>query len=117
VESNNDIVALEEQEVEAVRRILLALTDSFRSRASEFHHTVSAATELDVLQARARFSTLVDGVEPRLTTDGAFELQAARHPLLIPQVIARLSEARLSTGSGRATEESLGVSQPNHERH
>ena len=32
VEINNDIVALEEQEAEEVRRILLALTDAFRSR-------------------------------------------------------------------------------------
>ena len=42
--------------------------------------TIDAATELDVLQARARFSDSVDGVEPALS-DGAFELQAARHPL------------------------------------
>jgi DNA mismatch repair protein MutS2 len=117
VEINNDIVALEEQEVEAVRRVLLALTDSFRSRAGDFQHTASAATELDVLQARARFSALVDGVEPRLSTDGAFELQAARHPLLMPQVIARLGEARPSTGSGHADEESPVVSSSNHERH
>ena len=48
--------------------------------------TVEAATELDVLQARARFSGLVDGVEPRLTNDGSFELLAARHPLLMPAV-------------------------------
>src|SRR5580765_6133078 len=32
VEINNDIVALEEQEAEEVRRILLALTDAFRAR-------------------------------------------------------------------------------------
>ena len=35
-----------------------------------------------MLQARARFSRSIDGVEPALSTDGAFELQAARHPLL-----------------------------------
>ena len=34
VEINNDIVALEEQEAEEVRRILLALTDAFRARAA-----------------------------------------------------------------------------------
>src|SRR4029077_6571945 len=33
-----------------------------------------------------RFSELIDGVEPRLTTDGSFELLAARHPLLMPAV-------------------------------
>src|SRR5213075_1077488 len=33
-------------------------------------------------QARARFSGSIDGVEPARSSDGAFELQAARHPLL-----------------------------------
>ena len=82
VEINNDIVALEEQEAEEVRRILLALTDAFRGRPLDVQRTIEAATELDVLQARARFSDSVDGIEPALSSDGAFELQAARHPLL-----------------------------------
>jgi DNA mismatch repair protein MutS2 len=82
VEINNDIVALEEQESEEVRRILLALTDAFRARAGDLQKTIDAATELDVLQGRARFSDSIDGIEPALSTDGAFELQAARHPLL-----------------------------------
>ena len=82
VEINNDIVALEEQETEEVRRILLALSNTFRVRAADLARTIEVATELDVLQARARFSQSVDGVEPALSTDGAFELQAARHPLL-----------------------------------
>ena len=86
VEINNDIVALEQQETEEVRRILLALADALRRRAGDVHRTVAAATELDVLQARARFSTLVDGVQPALASDGRLELRAARHPLLIPAV-------------------------------
>jgi DNA mismatch repair protein MutS2 len=82
VEINNDLVALEEQEAEEVRRILLALTNAFRSRAGDLHRTIEAATELDARQARARFSQSIDASEPRLSVDGAFELQAARHPLL-----------------------------------
>jgi DNA mismatch repair protein MutS2 len=82
VEINNDIVALEQQEQQEVYRILLALTDAFRARAGDLQRTIEAATALDVLQARARFSQSVDGIEPALTADGAFELQAARHPLL-----------------------------------
>ena len=35
VEINNDIVALEQQEAEEVRRILLALADAFRRRAGD----------------------------------------------------------------------------------
>ena len=82
VEINNDIVALEEQEAEEIRKILLALTDAFRARATDMHRTIEAATELDVMQGRARYSQSIDGVEPALSTDGAFEVQAARHPLL-----------------------------------
>jgi DNA mismatch repair protein MutS2 len=93
VEINNDIVALEQQEAEEVRRILLSLADAFRRRAGDLHRTVDAATELDVLQARARFSLLVDGIQPALASDGRLELRAARHPLLIPAVRRHLGNA------------------------
>src|SRR5882672_9911183 len=58
VEINNDIVALEQQEAEEVRRILLALTDAFRGRPAELRRTIDVATELDVIQAKARFAQL-----------------------------------------------------------
>jgi DNA mismatch repair protein MutS2 len=82
VEINNDIVALEEQEAEEIRRILLMLSNAFRARPGDVVRTIDAATEIDVLQAKARFSDSIDGVQPGLTTDGTFELLAARHPLL-----------------------------------
>ncbi len=92
VEINNDIVALEQQEAEEVRRILLELTDAFRRRGGDLERTVQAATELDVLQARAQFSLLIDGTEPAIATDGRLEIRAGRHPLLIPAVRRRLSD-------------------------
>jgi DNA mismatch repair protein MutS2 len=106
VEINNDIVALEEQEAEEVRRILLALTDAFRSRAIDLHRTVDAAAEIDVRQARARYSQSVDGIEPRLSSDGAFELQTARHPLLkqpVPVTIKILPPATVLLITGPNT--------------
>jgi DNA mismatch repair protein MutS2 len=84
VEINNDIVTLQEEEAEEVRRILLELTDAFRTRGADLQRTLEVATELDVIQARARCSSLVDGVEPVMSTDGTFEIRGARHPLLIP---------------------------------
>ncbi|HET7219467.1 MAG TPA: endonuclease MutS2 [Vicinamibacterales bacterium] len=99
VEINNDIVALEQQEEEEVRRILLALADALRVRAVELLRTVDAATELDVLQARARFSVLVDGVQPALSSDGRLELRGARHPLLIPAMRRHLAVADDAGGS------------------
>src|SRR5688572_8120780 len=98
VEINNEIVALEEQEAEEVRRILLELTDAFRGRPDDLERTLEVATELDVIQARARFSLITDGVAPTLATDGRFELRAARHPLLTKQVNERLEDGRPDTG-------------------
>jgi DNA mismatch repair protein MutS2 len=92
VEINNDIVALEQQEAEEVRRILLHLTDLFRRRALDLQRTIESATDLDVIQAKARFSALIGGVEPTLSPDGAFELRAARHPLLMSAVTSRLDQ-------------------------
>ena len=92
VEINNDIVALEEQEAEEVRRILLELTDAFRRRPEELERTIEVATELDVIQARARFSILVGGVEPVIAADGTFDLMAARHPLLMAKIGGTVEE-------------------------
>jgi DNA mismatch repair protein MutS2 len=106
VEINNDIVALEEQEAEEVRRILLALTDAFRVRAGDLHRTIEAATELDVRQARARYAQSIDAAEPKLSADGAFELQAARHPLLkqaVPVTIKILPPATVLLITGPNT--------------
>src|SRR6185503_64610 len=59
VEINNEIVELEEREAEEVRRILLALTDAFRARPDDLQRTLEVATELDVIQARARLSQMM----------------------------------------------------------
>jgi len=106
VEINNDIVALDEQEAEEVRRILLALTDAFRRRTADLQRTIDAAIELDVLQGRARFSESIDGVEPAVSSDGAFELQAARHPLLknpVPVTIKVIPPATILLVTGPNT--------------
>ena len=103
VEINNEIVALEQQESEEVRRILLALADAFRVRATDLYRTVDAATELDVLQARARFSIMVDGVHPALSSDGRLELRGARHPLLIPALRRHLGDDAAETAGGPRT--------------
>ena len=112
VEINNDIVALEEQEREEVRRILLALTDAFRTRTEDLDRTVDAAAKLDVLNARARFSILVRGVEPKLAKDGRLELRAARHPLLIPAVRHRLQQNGDAGGDADTNAETAAAREP-----
>ncbi len=109
VEINNDIVALEQQEAEEVRRILLSLTDQYRRRALDLQRTIEVATELDVIQAKARLSAIVSGVEPALSPDGAFELLAARHPLLIPAVADRLGAGRTPAPKGTSDRGDAGA--------
>jgi len=91
VEINNEIVAVEQQEREEVLRILAALTDAFRAKPIELRQAIDAATELDVIQAKARCAHLLSGVAPAIASDGRLELRGARHPLLIPGVAARLT--------------------------
>jgi DNA mismatch repair protein MutS2 len=89
VDVNNDIVALEEQEAEEVHRILLALTDRFRERAGDLERSTGVATELDVLQAKARLAQMMDASPPALAQDGRLSLLRARHPLLMRTVVSR----------------------------
>ena len=56
VEINNEVVALEQQEQEEIRRILLAFSDAFRPAGRGAACALEAATELDVLQAKARLA-------------------------------------------------------------
>jgi DNA mismatch repair protein MutS2 len=100
VEINNEVVALQERELDEIRRILLALSDAFRSRALDLQRTLQAATDLDALQARAQFARAIDGVAPPIALQ-TFELRDARHPLLIPAVaviLGELQERRRLTG-------------------
>jgi DNA mismatch repair protein MutS2 len=99
VEINNDIVELEDREREEIRRILLELTDAFRTRTEDLQASIDVAAALDVLQAKARFGSILNGVAPEIAVDGRLELRAARHPLLIDAVRRRLDEqpgARIS---------------------
>ena len=99
VEINNEIVALEESESGEVHRILLGLANALRKRASDLRRTLAAVEEIDVIQARARFSRLVGGVEPKLGTAPRIELPQARHPLLIPDVRERTGDGRRGEGT------------------
>jgi DNA mismatch repair protein MutS2 len=92
VEVNNDIVALEEEEREEVRRILLELTDRFRARADDVAATTEVATELDVLQARAQLAQIMGAVQPVVSADTGVRLRGARHPLLMREVVRRYSD-------------------------
>ncbi|HWI17068.1 MAG TPA: endonuclease MutS2 [Vicinamibacterales bacterium] len=82
VEINNDIVELEDREREEIFRILLELTDRFRARPGDMAVSRDVARQLDVLQAKARYSSKVNGIAPEFTIDNSLHLKGARHPML-----------------------------------
>jgi DNA mismatch repair protein MutS2 len=82
VEINNDIVELEDREREEIFRILLELSDRFRARPADMTISREVARELDVLQAKARYSSKVNGIAPEFTIDTSLHLKGARHPML-----------------------------------
>ena len=82
VEINNDIVEVEDREREEIFRILLELTDQFRTRPGDMIVSRDVARELDVLQAKARYSSKINGLEPEFTIDTSLQLKGARHPML-----------------------------------
>ena len=86
VDLNNDIVETGEREREEIFRILLALTDRFRVRAADMRTVQTVATDLDVVQARARYSARIGGMPPAFVQDGSLTLRGARHPLLTEPV-------------------------------
>ena len=112
VDINNDIVASEQAEQAEVHRILLALTNSLRKRALDVRTTLTAAADIDVVQARARFALLVDGVEPSLSSDTRIEFLQARHPLLIPAVRTRLGAPRGVLDPGGVTTNDVRLAPP-----
>ena len=80
VEANNALTEALEEEREEVHRILSALTSRFAARKSDLTRSVTILTELDAFQARAEWSSRVDGVFP--DAGPRVVLVGARHPLL-----------------------------------
>jgi DNA mismatch repair protein MutS2 len=103
LDTNNDLVALGDREVEEVRRILLALTNAFRLRGDDLETTLDVAADIDEVQAKARLALSMDAVAPAIASDGRLEFKDARHPLLVLR-------GRAASGGRAASAENSGDS-------
>jgi DNA mismatch repair protein MutS2 len=83
VELNNSLRRLELDEKEEIVRILSALTDMTREDAGEIAVNLEILTQIDVINAGARFSLEYSCREPGLNNQGRIVLRGGRHPLLI----------------------------------
>jgi DNA mismatch repair protein MutS2 len=83
VELNNSLRRLELEEKDEIVRILSALTDLAREHAGEVAVNLEILTQIDLINAGARFSLEYSCREPGLNNEGQIVLKGARHPLLI----------------------------------
>jgi len=96
VELNNDIVELQDAERREVVRILQELTARVAERADAIAAMAEALGELDAVQAMALLAVAMDAHPPEVV-EGArpqLELFDSRHPLLMPELAARLGIKR-----------------------
>jgi DNA mismatch repair protein MutS2 len=98
VELNNDIVELQDAERREVVRILEELTARVGERADAIAAMAETLGELDAVQAMALLSVAMGAHPPEIVEGGKPELELvdSRHPLLMPELAARLGIARTS---------------------
>ncbi|MDP8205779.1 MAG: endonuclease MutS2 [Candidatus Electryonea clarkiae] len=82
VELSNEVRHLQERENEEIRRILIELTDRVREDTPDLLSTVYAVSQLDSLQARARYAVTHKAFRPNVNSDDLV-LSEAHHPLLL----------------------------------
>jgi len=82
IDQNNEMVRLREEEEIEINRILLSITEAFRSNLAGINQVVNAISEIDFAQAKARFASDFNCVRPGMTRTRDFTISEARHPLL-----------------------------------
>ncbi len=82
VELNNEIIRLREEEAAEIEKILRRYTYVYRSNLVSIEETASLITEIDLLNAKARFSIEYRCTSPDIDTGNILKFLDARHPLL-----------------------------------
>lgn len=81
---NNDLVRLQNDELEEIRRILEEITRALRGHYHEILGAAQVVADLELLFGKADFAEAFDCVVPRVGNEGSRRLwlEKARHPLL-----------------------------------
>ena len=82
VNINNELKELKLREHAEIERILYELTALIGESADSITNNQSLMTELDVIFAKARHASEIDGVEPIISSDGFTHIKKGRHPLI-----------------------------------
>jgi DNA mismatch repair protein MutS2 len=87
VELGDQLQRVRAEEADEIERILRELSRQVGERYTELSATVRALAILDFIFAKAHLSRRMEGVEPRLATDGVLVLKGARHPLIAAETV------------------------------
>ncbi|HZH91454.1 MAG TPA: Smr/MutS family protein [Pyrinomonadaceae bacterium] len=82
IDGNNELQNLRETEEREITRILSSLTADLRRELPAIERAAASVAELDFINAKALMAARFNCVHPRVDSDAALELDAARHPLL-----------------------------------
>ncbi len=82
---NNDLVRLQSDEMEEIRRILMELTRALRAWQPQIREAVEVVTDLEILFGKADYAEAFDCVAPALhgARPRRLVLDKARHPILV----------------------------------
>lgn len=82
LELNNHLKQLQSEEHHEVQRVLAELTTYIAPYLDELMANEKLLTQLDVLQAKARYARNLKATQPQLATQEKIALYKARHPLI-----------------------------------
>lgn len=86
LELNNDIVSLSFAEKREIDRLLKELTKLIGTVEKELRNSLNVISEVDSIFARAKYSVEVMGSFPGLDKKRKFEIQDAKHPVLLKKL-------------------------------
>ncbi|RMG81335.1 MAG: endonuclease MutS2 [Bacteroidetes bacterium] len=82
IDINNDIFDFQTEEKREIYRILKELSATLRPYAPVFRQYEQLIAQFDLIQAKARLASQMNGVMPRLIDRPKLGIQMGRHPLL-----------------------------------
>ena len=84
---NNRLKEAQMEEKLEITRILYDLSEKMAPHTDELRNNLTLLSELDVIQAKARFAKELNAVQPLLSKERHVKLYQARHPLLSPKEV------------------------------
>jgi|LFRM01.1.fsa_nt_gb DNA mismatch repair protein MutS2 len=91
LELNNELNRKRAEEKNEIERILRHLSAEIGFRSAEIAQTLEILAYIDLIAAKGKLSTDMDGCAPRLTSDGSLYIRDGRHPLIPKDKVVPIS--------------------------